>query len=162
MASLEQLLRVLARLRTAQAGELARQLGVSQPTVSRLIGSAGERVCRMGKGRATRYAATRELLSLGTRLPVHRILEDGRPELLGELHLLEGGGHWLERLLGQPAPAPEAAAPTEPEPWDALLRRLTGKDVTRCPQCGAGRFLIVEALRAVSGPWELSGHARSP
>jgi len=68
----------------------------------------------------------------------------------------------VRRLLDQPVTAPEAAAPTEPEPWEALLRRLTGKDVTRCPQCGAGRFLIVEALRAVSGPWELSGHARSP
>jgi hypothetical protein len=39
----------------------------------------------------------------------------------------------VRRLLGQPATAPEAAAPTEPEPWEALLRRLTGKDVTRVP-----------------------------
>lgn len=95
MTSPGQLLRVLARLGTARAGELARQLGVSQPTVSRLVGAAGERVCRMGRGRSTRYAATRELPGLGTRLPVHRIREDGRVEPCGELQLLEGGGHWF-------------------------------------------------------------------
>jgi HipA-like C-terminal domain len=95
MASLDQLLTVLARLDVAPAKDLARELGVSQPTVSRLIAAAGERVCRMGQTRATRYARTRELPGLGTRLPLYRIRESGKLEPLGELHLLAGGRHWL-------------------------------------------------------------------
>lgn len=95
MASLEQLLGALARLGVARARDLARELGVSQPTVSRLIGVAGERVCRMGQTRATRYARTRTLPELGTRLPVYWINETGRVEPSGTLHLLADGRHWF-------------------------------------------------------------------
>ena len=31
-----------------------------------------------------------------------------------------------------------------------MLLRLTGKDVTRCPHCGAGGFLIVEVVPATA------------
>lgn len=96
MASVEQLLRALARLGVAQARDLARELDVSQPTVSRLLASAGEHVCRMGQGRATRYARTRALPGLGTRLPVYRIKATGEVERLRELHLLFEGHHWLQ------------------------------------------------------------------
>lgn len=66
------------------------------------------------------------------------------------------------QLLGQPAAATESQAPKEPESWEALLLRLTGKDVTRCPQCGVGRLLIVEELPALSVGWDLTGRTRSP
>jgi DNA-binding transcriptional ArsR family regulator len=66
MDALERMLGTLARLGEAQAKDLARELGVSQPTVSRLIGAAGDRVCRMRQTRATRYARTRTLPGLGT------------------------------------------------------------------------------------------------
>jgi DNA-binding transcriptional ArsR family regulator len=109
MATLEQLLATLARLETASAKELVRELGVSQPTVSRLLKASGERVCRMGRGHATRYTRTRELPGLGTHLPVYRIGEAGGVQPLRELHLLLGGGHWLaapdgtgERFVGLP------------------------------------------------------------
>ncbi|WP_164017540.1 type II toxin-antitoxin system HipA family toxin YjjJ [Pyxidicoccus trucidator] len=101
MASVEQLLSVLGRQGPMQAAELAIQLGVSQPTLSRLITAAGEHVCRMGRGRATRYARTRALPELGGRLPVHRVDEAGRVRPYGVLHLLAGGGHWLEREEGE-------------------------------------------------------------
>jgi hypothetical protein len=100
MDSLERMLGVLARLGVAQAKDLARELGVSQPTVSRLIGAAGDRVCRMGQTRATRYARTRTLPGLGTRLPLYRIGETGKVESVGVLHLLAGGRHWLGTLEG--------------------------------------------------------------
>jgi hypothetical protein len=66
------------------------------------------------------------------------------------------------RLLGLPAAATESQAPKEPESWEALLLRLTGKDVTRCPQCGVGRLLVVEELPALSVVWDLTHRARSP
>ncbi|WNG43085.1 type II toxin-antitoxin system HipA family toxin YjjJ [Archangium minus] len=95
MDSLERMLGTLARLGVAQAKDLARELGVSQPTVSRLLGAAGDRVCRMGQTRATRYARTRVLPGLGTRLPLFRVRETGKVEPFGTLHLLDGGRHWL-------------------------------------------------------------------
>lgn len=96
MASVDQLLAVLGRQPTMRASELASQLGVSQPTLSRLVTSAGSRVCRMGRGRATQYARTRALPELGTWLKVYRVDEAGHVQPYGVLHLLMGGRHWLE------------------------------------------------------------------
>jgi hypothetical protein len=100
VASVDQLLAELGRLGQARASELATRLGVSQPTVSRLITAAGERVCRMGSGRARRYAPTRSLSTLGTRLPVYRVDESGKVHRDGELHLLANGRHWFEQAKG--------------------------------------------------------------
>ncbi len=41
------------------------------------------------------------------------------------------------QLLGA---STEATPPVPREGWEQLLLRLTGEDVTRCPQCGAGRL----------------------
>lgn len=100
MASVEQLLATLGRQVEARASELVSLLGVSQQTVSRLINAAGERVCRMGRARATRYALTRSLPGLGTRVPVHQVDERGDIRRYGELHLLVNGSHWLELADG--------------------------------------------------------------
>jgi hypothetical protein len=65
---------------------------------------------------------------------------------------------WLAPAVG----AVESTAPREPERWEALLLRLTGKDVTRCPRCGVGHLLVVEELPALSPPCAPSRRARSP
>jgi hypothetical protein len=96
MASVEQLLGLLNRQVEARGSELASQLGVSQPTLSRLLAAAGERVCRMGRARATRYALTRSIESLGSRIPVHQVDAEGGIHPFGVLHLLGNGHHWLE------------------------------------------------------------------
>ncbi len=57
------------------------------------------------------------------------------------------------------APSPPAV---EGEPWEATLLRLTGKDVTRCPRCGAGGFLIVEVVRGTAEAGPLARRGRSP
>jgi hypothetical protein len=36
------------------------------------------------------------------------------------------------------------------EPWEALLLRLTGKDLTRCPLCATGHMAVREYLPATS------------
>jgi hypothetical protein len=98
--TVDALLRELGRLDQARAAELAVRLGVSQPTISRLLMAAGDRVCRMGTGRATRYALTRTLPTLGTRLPIYRVDETGKVQRYGDLHLLAHGHHWLQREDG--------------------------------------------------------------
>lgn len=79
----------LLRVRGAQAaGVIADELGISQPTVSRLISDAGSRIVRIGRARATRYALTRELARAGSHWPLYRIDAEGIPQTLGELHAL--------------------------------------------------------------------------
>ena len=67
MAVLEQLLATLRAGRDTSSGELAGLLGVSQPTLSRLIAAAGDQVCRMGRARATRYALRAAAIGAGPR-----------------------------------------------------------------------------------------------
>jgi hypothetical protein len=100
MVTENQLLAELGRLGQARTSELSSRLGISQPTVSRLITAAGDRVCRMGTGRATRYALTRSISPLGTRVPLYQVDEAGKIHRYGTLHLLAGGHHWLTQEDG--------------------------------------------------------------
>ena len=91
--------RLLAALRLRQvatARELGQALGVSQPTVSRLLTTAGARVVRIGQARSSRYAATREVRGLGSRWPLYRIDNQGRPQDFGALVALHGEASWLD------------------------------------------------------------------
>jgi hypothetical protein len=54
----------------------------------------------LGRGRASRYALTRSIPTLGTRLPVRRVDETGAIHPFGVIHLLAGGRHWLDRADG--------------------------------------------------------------
>ena len=65
-------------------------------------------------------------------------------------------------MLGPSLAAAVIPPPAEPETWEAMLLRLTGKDVTRCPHCGAGGFLIVETVPPATARLSLSFHPRSP
>jgi DNA-binding Xre family transcriptional regulator len=102
MASFRALLDELALRRTLRAAELQAALGVSQPTLSRLVRAAGGDVLRMGRARAVRYARTRRVAGLGGRLPIFAVGGDGRPRPRGALHLLWGGQHfWAQGERGR-------------------------------------------------------------
>lgn len=96
MLSVERLLEVLRRRGEARASDLAADLGVSQPTVSRLLTAARDRVCRMGHARAARYAPTRAVAGLETVAPVHQVDEAGAVSEYGAIHPLTGDRHWFE------------------------------------------------------------------
>lgn len=91
-ARLPQLETLLRRDGPLTAAALGQALGVSQPTVSRLLAAAGERIVRIGSARASRYALAREISRAGQRWPLHRIGPDGQPDTLGELRALHGDG----------------------------------------------------------------------
>ena len=73
------------------ARDLATRLGVSQPTVSRLLSAAGDRVLRLGKGPAMRYALPRVFPTMGHRFPIWRVTEVGEIAPFGELEVYHGG-----------------------------------------------------------------------
>jgi hypothetical protein len=68
----------------------------------------------------------------------------------------------VRQWLAAPPVALESTAPKEPDRWDALLLRLTGTDVTRCPRCGVGPLVVVEELPAPGGSGHPPRRARSP
>lgn len=94
---------LLAQRGLLSAADIARELGISQPTVSRLIADAGSRIVRIGKARASRYALTRELGRAGSRWPLYRITAEGTAELLGELHALHREGIHFASAAPRPA-----------------------------------------------------------
>lgn len=88
----------LLRRGPATAQALAAQLGISQPTFSRLVRSVPG-VVPLGRARARRYALARDVRGLGHAFPVHVISEAGQMVPWGTLHALHGG-MWLERADG--------------------------------------------------------------
>lgn len=100
MATLQEFLDELARVRVGRPSELQAALGVSRATLPRLVATAGDRVCRIGRGRSVRYARTRTIEGLGSRLPIFRVSDAGRAVPAGTLHLLWAGQHWWEQLHG--------------------------------------------------------------
>ena len=63
------------------------------------------------------------------------------------------------KLLGVPA---EAVLPVARESWEQLLLRLTGDDVTRCPQCRAGRLRTTRTIAPSTSFRRVDERAASP
>ena len=85
------------------ATALGQALEISQPSVSRLLASAGGRIVRIGRARASRYALGHDIARAGSRWPLYRIDSEGHGAALGELRALHGGGFHFEPA--QPMPA---------------------------------------------------------
>jgi len=58
--------------------------------------------------------------------------------------------------------APETIPSVPPENWEQLLQRLTGHDVTRCPQCGAGRLWTIRDIPPSAIPRRTEARGASP
>ena len=85
--------------------ELAASLGVSQPTMSRVLSQLeGRGLLRIGRARSTRYAMPRPIPPAGSEWPLYEIDQKGNPSLSGNLHSLETG-QWLLQ---------------QEEPWETL------------------------------------------
>ncbi len=100
---------LILQTRGATSGSvLARELNVSQPTLSRRLAALGSSVERIGARRSSRYALRRDVRNLGSSWPIYRMIESGQASLWGELRSLHGGfrallrpsavSSWLETL----------------------------------------------------------------
>jgi hypothetical protein len=67
------------------------RLGVSQPTLSRLVRLTMPHVLAIGRGKATCYGLLRELPGVGSRLPIYRVTTEGKVIRYAELLCLYGG-----------------------------------------------------------------------
>jgi hypothetical protein len=77
-------------------------LGVSQSTVSRLIEEAGDRVLRLGRGRSTRYLATRRLFGEEFVQPLYCIDEEGHARETALLRTGANGRWYVEAHSSEP------------------------------------------------------------
>jgi HipA-like C-terminal domain len=86
MTDVAELVAELRRAPLSSAAVLMRALGLgSQATLSRLVTRAGEAIVPIGKARARRYAAARDVRGLGTALPLYRVDGDGKLSGIGTL-----------------------------------------------------------------------------
>lgn len=66
------------------ARQLSEKIGISQPTVSRVLAELGDTTLRLGSGRAIQYALRDPARGL-PEIPVHRVSDTGKLHLLGTL-----------------------------------------------------------------------------
>jgi len=91
----------------ASAAELTQALGISQPTLSRLLRplERAGRVVRIGSTRGARYGLAREVGAVGNRWPLFAIDESGRPSEIGLMHAIERERYFVRggppRITGQ-------------------------------------------------------------
>lgn len=86
---------------TAAALISALRIG-SQATFSRLVTGAGDRVVAIGKARARRYAASREIRGIGRSIPVFRVAAAGTVARVAALRPCAPGGYLLEGVADFP------------------------------------------------------------
>ena len=115
-AARDQLTAVLGRRAAVGAAEIAGPLGVSIPTLHRLLQELGGRLVSSGKARRARYALRRGLRGQFEPLPVYEIDAAGRAELLTHLDLVRPQGSCM-RLADTGWPVPEESRDGW---WDGL------------------------------------------
>ncbi|WP_116813105.1 type II toxin-antitoxin system HipA family toxin YjjJ [Steroidobacter cummioxidans] len=99
MATAEGLLTILAD-GASSSSVLGEALGISQPTLSRLINPLikDERVLKIGSTRGARYALRREIRGAGSAWPLFRIDRTGAPHAMGTLFALAAGQFYFATL----------------------------------------------------------------
>ncbi len=83
---LESLIRLLGERGVLTSFQLQAELGVSQPTLSRLVARAGSQVLRIARARAAMYAQSRPIFGVDGAIPIYAINEKGQPQQLANLH----------------------------------------------------------------------------
>lgn len=87
----------------ASSRELQLLTGLSQATISRQLSSFGDRVVKIGRGRATRYAMATNAFDVGDRLPLYTIDPHGNSVQIANIRPLAHGGYFIERATGTPS-----------------------------------------------------------
>jgi hypothetical protein len=104
-AARDQLRTVLARRSAASAADLAERLGVSIPTLHRLLQEVGAEVVATGRARRTRYALRRPLRGDLAELPLYEVDATGRAERVAHLALVHPQGSCMDlAAAGWPVP----------------------------------------------------------
>ena len=105
-AARDRLSAVLARRAAVSAPELAEQLGVSVPTLHRLLLEFEGAVVSAGRARRTRYALRKAVRADPGEIPLYEVDAAGRAELVSHLALVHPQGSCMH-LADSAWPVPE-------------------------------------------------------
>lgn len=94
----EELQKLLGQSGPSAAKSLCRTLGISQPTLSRLLASLEKRILRAGKGSQTLYALKGALPAGQDQVPVYTIDEKGAASQAANLLSIQPRGYYLESV----------------------------------------------------------------
>lgn len=83
--------------------ELREVLGVSQPTLSRMLQRTRGQIAVLGRGRSTRYGLYRRVRELPPELPVHRVTSSGDVRRIATLITIAPERFWYQDLEHPPA-----------------------------------------------------------
>ena len=112
MADVDGLIAELHRAPRSGADALIQALGLgSQPTFSRLVARAGDRIVAIGQARARRYVAAREIPGLGREVPVYRIDASGHVAPAVPLKPVEPAGFVVDGSFAETPPFLDAMRP---------------------------------------------------
>ncbi len=134
----------LARQPGMAAAELAAQLGVSVPTLHRMLQEQAADIVAAGRARRARYAVRRGLRGSLATLPLYEVRADGRAAQVAELALVHPQGSCLS-LQGSHWPLPE-------ESRDGWWAGLPYPLVDMRPQGYLGRQLALAESRRLGVP----------
>ena len=95
-------LRALLRSGAQKPGGLLASLGVSQPTLSRLIRRAGQDIVKLGATRSTLYALASPIPGVGSEIPVYQVQVTGNVHPYGTLFSLAGPQYYWTPVSGRP------------------------------------------------------------
>lgn len=92
---------ILSRGPTSSA-ELQEACNLSQATASRQLRSLGDQIVKLGRGRTTEYALTRNAFNAGNDIPLYSLDPHGSTVLVARIRPLAHGGHLVEPTTGTP------------------------------------------------------------
>jgi HipA-like C-terminal domain len=119
---------VLEKNGPLSAASLGLALGVSQPTISRLISKSALSIARIGNGKNTLYGLLEPILGYSSAQSLHWVTELGAISKFGELIHLAGGSLCIESEFGRDVFDPKKN--NEPLPWylsPLLLQGFLGR-----------------------------------
>lgn len=99
---LENLIKLLSDHGVLSPLELQARLNISQPTLSRLVNSAGTQILRIGRAQATLYALSHSIFNVKGAVPVYAIDKKGQPQQLADLHAIGAGQFYIETEIPDP------------------------------------------------------------
>lgn len=110
------LLQWLGRAGPSRAHDIAGGLGVSRSAVQRALGPLPVELLRVGKARATRYAARRHIDGVDCPVPVHEVGADGQLRQALTLHPVEPFGYYVEGHVPEVSSGFVETDPRDPGP----------------------------------------------
>ncbi len=153
----DQILACLSARGALSARELQDATAMSQPSISLALTALGERICKIGAARSTRYVATKTILGLPAKQPLHRADDAGLLTIFGELTYLSDGGTYLQvatkaSWLSPSNTLPWFSSPLRPQGFMARQLNVLRPDLPSNPDDWNTEQVLYMAAQHVTDP----------